>query len=523
MMKETPARPDDTSGSGKRRDVPDRALQAALVAVMLCGLVGVLLVAGGSAAPAGSIPPTATAVPESTRESAAPATPAVIEPPATSTITSPASGPAPAPTIPTPRIGACELVGAAAGVSSIEHGAELATDDHSSRTAVPVPLPPGAVLYDEESNTITLLAGRAASLAAVKEMLGPSDVLQELAPGEWYLAANLRIERSASLRIGAPEVRWLKLRSDGDDFVWIKVFGGELTFADTCATSWSVRRNGYDDDYEDGRSFVLARDGARMDVARSELSYLGYDASESYGVSWRLAGTTGEIIDNSFGHNYYGLYTNAAGRLIIRGNEVHHSVRYGIDPHTRTNRLLIENNVAHHNGKHGIILAEGCSDGIVRNNVVYENALHGIVIYQNSNNNLVEGNVAFRNGNQGINVNDASHNIVRGNTVYENREDGIGVQRTAADNLVSGNRIVANGQDGIALYSEATGNVVRDNTISDNARFGIYVKSTGNAIAGGNDIYRNDVGVKLAVDGQTAISRTANRIYDNREGDLEGD
>jgi parallel beta-helix repeat protein len=162
---------------------------------------------------------------------------------------------------------------------------------------------------------------------------------------------------------------------------------------------------------------VLARNGARMDVYRSELSYLGYEANESYGVAWRLAGTSGEIIDSRFGYNFYGLYAYEASNLVIRGSEVHHSVRYGIDPHTRSNNWLIENNISHDNGKQGIILAEDCTGSVIRNNVVYGNALHGIVLYQRSNHNLVEGNTSYGNGLQGINVNASSHNTLRNNAV----------------------------------------------------------------------------------------------------------
>jgi hypothetical protein len=43
---------------------------------------------------------------------------------------------------------------------------------------------------------------------------------------------------------------------------------------------------------------------------------------------------------------------------VVRDNEFHDNVLYGIDPHTDSHRLLIERNVVHHNGKHGIILAE---------------------------------------------------------------------------------------------------------------------------------------------------------------------
>jgi parallel beta-helix repeat protein len=374
--------------------------------------------------------------------------------------------------------------------------------------------------YDDATNTITLRKGPATTLAALSQALGRPAALRERIPGEWLLDANLRIERGATLRIAAPEVAWLKLRSDAGGFVSIKALGGQLVFAGVCVTAWDSARSTFDDADQDGRSFVLARDGARMDIDGAELSHLGYDANEAYGVAWRLNGTTGTITNSRFGHNFYGLYSYEASDLVIRGNEVDHSRNYGIDPHTRANRLLIEGNVSHHNGKQGIILAEECSDATVRNNIVYANTLHGIVLYQRSNHNLVEGNTSYSNGLQGININDSSSNTVRNNTVYDNVEAGIGLGQDAQDNRLSGNIVRDNRKDGISLYSNAATNVLSDNQVSGNTRYGIYIKSEGNMIAGGNHVFGNAVGVYLNVSQPPEVSQQTNRIYDNREADV---
>lgn len=374
--------------------------------------------------------------------------------------------------------------------------------------------------YNGDTDTIELRAGAPATLATLSAALNRPAALRELAPGEWLLAANLRVEQGATLRIAAPEARWLKLRSDDHGFVSIRALGGQIEFDGTCVSSWDTSRGGFDENYADGRSFVLARDGARMDIRGSELRYLGYDANESYGISWRMPGTTGSIVDSYVSHNYYGLYSYEVADLVIRGNEVDHNVLYGIDPHTRSVRLLIENNIAHHNGKHGIILAEECSDGVVRNNVAYDNLHHGIVIFQRSNNNLVDGNTSYRNGGQGININDASGNMVRDNTVYENLEVGIGVGQRASGNQVVGNTVRANRKDGIALYSEAQDNALHRNTVNDNARYGVYVKSEGGAEIEGNEIVGNTVGVYLNAVRPPEVSRETNRIEGNHEADV---
>ncbi len=376
------------------------------------------------------------------------------------------------------REGACALVAGEPATSS-----EATTDDEA-----------GDVKFDSKTNTITVEEGSSMTLATISRALDRPEALRELAPGEWLLAANLRLEEDAEVRIAAPQVRWLKLRSDAGGFVSIKAFGAKLEFEETCVSSWDAAAGGYDQDYTDGRAFVLARDGARMDIRATEMTYLGYDANESYGVALRLKGTRGEIVDSHLAYNYYGIYSYEASDLIIRGTEVHHSVMYGIDPHTRSNRLLIENNVSHHNGKHGIILAEKCTDSVIRGNVSYSNAMHGIVLYQGSNDNVVEGNTAYGNGYQGINLNNSSDNTIRDNVVYDNVEAGIGVGQSAKRNVVSGNSVRANQLDGIVLFSDATRNEVTDNTVTNNGRFGINVKSSGNVIATDNQLSGNREG-----------------------------
>lgn len=334
----------------------------------------------------------------------------------------------------------------------------------------------GLVRYDGASNTIIVKEGVSSTLAGVSQSLNKHEVLKELAPGEWLLSANLQIETGASLAITAPEVRWLKLRSDSGGFAAVQALGGTLQIDGACVSSWDPARNSFDQQTSDGRSYVLARDGARMQIHGAELRNLGYDRNESYGVAWRLAGTSGEIVDSYLAYNWYGMYSFDVNDLVIRGNEVHHNVMYGLDPHTRSHHLQIEHNVVHDNGKHGIVLAEECSDSIVRNNIVYNNLHHGIVIFQRSNNNLVEGNTAYNNGEQGININDSTNTTVHNNTVYDNIEIGIGIGQGAAHTEVVSNTVRNNRKDGIYIYSTATNSVLRQNIVLNNGRYGMYLK-----------------------------------------------
>ena len=379
----------------------------------------------------------------------------------------------------------------------------------------------GLVTYDAAKNTITVQSG-VWSLPDVRAQLGDGGgVLKETTKGEWLLTANLAISKGAALRIAGPQVAWLKLASNAAGFIWLKALGGDLQIETTKVTSWDADRNAVDENTDDGRSFVLARNGSHMNIVNAEMSYLGYFANESYGVAWRTPGTTGQAINSKFGYNFYGLYAYEVSNLIIRGNEVHHSTRYGIDPHTRSNKLLIENNISHHNGKQGIILAEECNDSVIRNNTAYSNTLHGIVIYQRSNNNIVEGNTSYGNGWQGINVNDSSNTVVRGNVVYGNGKSGIGIGENAQNTRIEKNTIRDNAEHGVYLYSSSTASTLVGNVISGNVQNGIYIKSEGNLIGEGNDISGNKVGVFQRVANPQNLAQVKSRVHDNTDVDTK--
>lgn len=70
---------------------------------------------------------------------------------------------------------------------------------------------------------------------------------------------------------------------------------------------WDTETNSYDEDESDGRSYISAVsevliDGqtdcegaaknemgeARMDISKSEIAYIGYKDSESYGLTWKV-------------------------------------------------------------------------------------------------------------------------------------------------------------------------------------------------------------------------------------------
>jgi parallel beta-helix repeat protein len=377
-----------------------------------------------------------------------------------------------------------------------------------------------SVRFDRAAGRIEL-AGGAVTLPTLAAAVGDPAALRETAPGEWLLGADLTVLGGASLQISAPEVRWLKLASAPDRFVSLQALGGGLDVTGSCVTSWDEAMDSVDTAYDDGRSFLLARDGAQMTITHAELRHLGHGEVESYGLSWRTPATGGSITDSIVSNLYYGLYTYEVSGLSVLDNEFHDNVLYGIDPHTRSTDLRIERNTVHDNGKHGIILAEDCTDSVIRDNVVYRNAHHGIVLYLRSDRNVVEGNESFANTAQGINVNESGDNTLRNNLAYDNGETGIGITQMSQRNLVEGNQVRGNQQDGVRVVSEATDTAVHGNFVAENSRYGVYVDTSGAVDVTGNTITGNRSGIVTT--GDPVAPDGANAVHDNRDADLVAD
>jgi hypothetical protein len=96
-------------------------------------------------------------------------------------------------------------------------------------------------------------------------------VLSEVAAGEWLLGANLEVLGGAALEVSAPTARWLKLSSNPNGFASLKAIGGRIDVTGACVTSWDAGQNSADTEYDTGRSFLLARDGAQTVIDRAEL------------------------------------------------------------------------------------------------------------------------------------------------------------------------------------------------------------------------------------------------------------
>ncbi|HEX6332498.1 MAG TPA: right-handed parallel beta-helix repeat-containing protein [Actinomycetota bacterium] len=351
---------------------------------------------------------------------------------------------------------------------------------------------------------ITLVGG-SADLGSLDEALareGAGDAVVQR-DGWWVLNRVLVVEPGAELVIHDQDLR---LRSEGRRLAALEARGGDVEIVDSIVTSWDASRRGPDVDVSDGRPWILARDGSRLDVVRSTLRMLGYDAHERYGVSWRTEGTTGSVESASFVGNFYGMYTFDADPMTIVDSVVRDSVSYGLDLHTGSDGFVIERNRFVANGKHGLVLAVECRDAMIRDNVSARNGGHGFVVFDRSDRALLEGNEAFDNSGAGIDVSSSSGATIRDNTVHGN-ELGVMLHDRASELTVEQNRVAGNRSDGIRLASGATGVSVRGNLVDHNYRAGVYVDEGSGSIEADNRLVDNVVGIWVSDESGSLVVR----------------
>jgi parallel beta-helix repeat protein len=413
--------------------------------------------------------------------------------------------------------------------------------------------------------------GAEITLADIATGLGAANtnLLVNLGNGIWRLNANLFIGPDVVLTVSPDTgVEEWQLRSERSNpplgpndidyasFVYVRAHNGILNLDDVKVYSWDAGLNAVDQEYSNGRAYLLAKYDAAMNIRNSEVSYLGSADGESYGISWRDTNdsltpdvlstrVTGEVINSKIHHNYYGIYTFQASNMLFRGNEFYDNVRYGFDPHDYTHDVLVENNLAYNNGSHGFIISRGCNNFIFRGNKSYNNSdpnpdtqAHGFMLDPGSPNsedpqaasyeNILEGNEAYGNEGYGLRILGSINNQVLNNNFYQNTW-GMSVESSLAEkgtvissgNLVAHNRLTENTVYGLYVRETASGNTIEYNTIKQNGNHGIYLRSDNNYIRG-NTLELNTLD-GLAVVAQTNYpSLTGNEIISNTiKGNLD--
>jgi parallel beta-helix repeat protein len=340
--------------------------------------------------------------------------------------------------------------------------------------------PASAVRYSSSSQRL-YVSGPVSCTLTDLDALTSSTVLQRVSSTGliWILRVNLYLEKGAALvlhgsAIGG-DVNELRLRSNDSptvgQVVAIRADHGTLDIASTRIYSWDEAAGTYDTRPEsNGRAYIHVRsrldaDGvpreSRMDIADSDLGYLGYQASEAYGLVWKVYGSGeglydkvdvfGDVTNNRIHHNWFGAYTYGAYGMRWIGNELDHNHKYGLDPHDDSDSLVIVDNDIHDNGNHGFICSKRCDNLEIRGNRSWNNVGNGFMLHRLVVDSVMEDNDAWGNTDAGLAIFDSHHNVIRGNRFHANRR-GIRLSVGSEDNLLEDNVIEDNTQYGLYLY-----------------------------------------------------------------------
>lgn len=384
------------------------------------------------------------------------------------------------------------------------------------------------VRYASSTNTVYVMSG-VMSLSDIAAKCPSAPIKQvDARTRTWQVDANIVIQNGATLRIWGTRKGGLanvvRLKSDGDTattVVAITAQYGTISIDSTKITSWDG--TGPDTNpYLDGaataesraRAFIRAisyvdpASGAvrtsRMDIANSDLGYLGWYAAESYGVSYKGRGcdaahlsvcakvkVLGSQRNSRFHNNFMGTYTYSAKNMVFDHNEYDHNVMYGLDPHDDSDYLTITRNHFHNNGTHGVICSMRCDHVTIAYNESDHNGMPPYLLPNETGKRKVVHGIMIHSG--------VTSAVIRNNYVHD-QPNGAGIAVFDSGNSVIRNNTVRNNKYGVRLTVGARNVTFSANSISGSATYNVFAAPDNDTVVWGN---RNGHPTDLAFTGNT--------------------
>ncbi|MFM8496521.1 MAG: right-handed parallel beta-helix repeat-containing protein, partial [Planctomycetia bacterium] len=233
-------------------------------------------------------------------------------------------------------------------------------------------------------------------------------------------------------------------------------------------------------------------------------------------ASGTMVGT--EVVFNEFSDNVIGIALSKATGMVVGGNTIDKSAKYGISvTGNNADTLIVENTVTNTAGQpgyeHGIYL-NGARNVDVIDNTVSESKGAGIYVTGNTSGTVVQGN--YLDGNRfGIALINAQNAVLggsgedEGNTIVGggssitgDYRDGIYASGNLTGSSITGTDIT-NASTGVLLES-AQGLLVTDTTVTDSQRFGLFARGdnlgttfTNSTITGTGGVPSTEHGIAL--------------------------
>jgi parallel beta-helix repeat protein len=218
-----------------------------------------------------------------------------------------------------------------------------------------------------------------------------------------------------------------------------------------------------------------------MNIVDSDLGYLGFNGSESYGVAYKARGcgidapnicavldVLGKETGSKFHDNFMGTYTWGAKDILFDENTYTKNIDYGLDPHDDSDYLTITGNTFSLNGNHGLICSQRCDHLVIRGNTSIDNGkvpyvgpgdddpsdnqVHGIMLHRGVTDSVIENNeVSGQSTGGGIVIFDSVGNRIANNTVAGNKY-GLRFSVGTRDTQVVGNTVTDSTANAVFSY-----------------------------------------------------------------------
>ncbi|CAB1102838.1 MEP19 [Ectocarpus sp. CCAP 1310/34] len=369
--------------------------------------------------------------------------------------------------------------------------------------------------------------------------------------GIWLLDTSVVITNGVTFEIKGTSIGGdcdeLKFSSTKKAWNRIMGHGGNIDIESTVVRSWDASKTLEHilkdaDDGTTNRSFISCVsevvidadetcDGTaqndmgecRMDIIDSTVAYLGYEETESYGISWKVRGLCddlsnkdtlfesvrvyGDMKNSDIYGMWYGHYSYGHLGGVWTNNLMHDNHVYGFDPHDDSDYLTISGNTCYNNGNHGIIASKRCDHLLVENNESYDNGGSGIMLHKSCDDSIVRGNTVYSNGDAGLSLVETSNCVVSDNEFTDNRW-GFRVILGSTGNVLDSNILTENTYSDIYSYYGADEEVPEvepftgintDNTYSNNVvthlvKTTVDIEDSDGTVISGNAFSGNDNG-----------------------------
>ena len=315
---------------------------------------------------------------------------------------------------------------------------------------------PRAIVISEGSYDFTQLVQAVNALAPQEQAFRKE--------GDVYtLRLPLLIAAKASLTISARDLKELRLSQERGVFI---ANAGDLFILRAKVTGWSEAQGAPIPlaAASSFRPFVTAWSGARLYIAGSVMSNLGYDRGEAQGIVYAachdclkknpaLSRPIGAVVESVFADMYQGLQAQEADDIVVVRNRYINSALAGIRLQDGSRRMIVADNEVYGSRKSpGISISRNVSDSWILRNSSHDNGGPGIALERAGARNIVAGNIVTRNKGDGISICESSGNTTRGNVIFKNGQSGIRI-RNSADIRSSRDYVVDNASVPVLLYA----------------------------------------------------------------------